>query len=36
MAAYTGSLDMPELEGALSLDDIMEGHRAAGRFMADR
>jgi mycothiol synthase len=35
-ATYTDSLDMPELEGARSLDDIMEGHRAAGRFMADR
>ncbi len=35
-ATYTGSLDMPELEGARSLDDIMEGHRAAGRFVADR
>ncbi len=31
-ATYVGSLDMPELEGARALDDIMEGHRAAGRF----
>jgi len=27
---------MPELEGVRSLDDIMAGHRAAGRFAADR
>ena len=27
---------MPELEGARSLDDIMESHRAAGRFDAER
>ena len=32
---YVGSLDMPELEGARALDDIMEGHRAAGRFNAE-
>jgi ribosomal protein S18 acetylase RimI-like enzyme len=32
-ATYASSLDMPELEGARSLDDIIEGHRAAGRFM---
>ena len=31
-ATYRGSLDMPELEGARSLDDIMESHRASGRF----
>jgi mycothiol synthase len=35
-ATYEGSLDMPELEGARTLDDIMAGHRAAGRFVADR
>ena len=35
-ATYLGSLDMPELEGARSLDDIMESHRAAGRFVAER
>jgi mycothiol synthase len=35
-ATYTESLDMPELEGARSLDDIMESHRAAGRFDAER
>ena len=35
-ATYIGSLDMPELEGARSLDDIMETHRAAGRFDAER
>ena len=35
-ATYVGSLDMPELEGARSLDDIMESHRAAGRFVAER
>jgi ribosomal protein S18 acetylase RimI-like enzyme len=27
---------MPELEGTRSLDDILEGHRSAGRFFADR
>jgi ribosomal protein S18 acetylase RimI-like enzyme len=31
-ATYIGSLDMPELDGARGLDDIMESHRAAGRF----
>jgi mycothiol synthase len=35
-ATYVGSLDMPELEGARSLDDIIESHRAAGRFVAER
>jgi mycothiol synthase len=35
-ATYVGSLDMPELEGARALDDIMEGHKAAGRFNAER
>jgi ribosomal protein S18 acetylase RimI-like enzyme len=35
-ATYQGSLDMPELEGARALDDIIDGHRAAGRFVADR
>jgi mycothiol synthase len=35
-ATYAGSLDMPELEGARALDDIMESHRAAGRFDPDR
>jgi mycothiol synthase len=35
-ATYTGSLDMPELEGARSLDDILESHKAAGRFVAER
>jgi ribosomal protein S18 acetylase RimI-like enzyme len=29
---YVGSLDMPELEGVRSLDDILAGHRAGGRF----
>jgi ribosomal protein S18 acetylase RimI-like enzyme len=29
---YLGSLDMPELEGVRSLDDVMQGHQAAGRF----
>ncbi len=36
MATYVGSLDMPELEGARSLEDILEGHRASGRFVAER
>ena len=31
-ATYAGSLDMPELEGIRSLDDVMASHRAAGRF----
>ena len=31
-ASYLGSLDMPELEGARSLADVLEGHRASGRF----
>lgn len=35
-ATYVGSLDMPELEGARSLDDIMDTHRATGRFDAQR
>ncbi len=29
---YVGSLDMPELEGVRSLDDVLSSHRAAGRF----
>ena len=35
-ATYVGSLDMPELEGARSLDDVLESHKAAGRFVAER
>jgi mycothiol synthase len=31
-ATYIDSLDMPELEGIRSLDDIMASHRAGGRF----
>jgi ribosomal protein S18 acetylase RimI-like enzyme len=31
-ATYEGSLDMPELEGARSLDDALDGHRGNGRF----
>ncbi|HEV3167057.1 MAG TPA: GNAT family N-acetyltransferase [Isosphaeraceae bacterium] len=31
-ATYTGSLDMPELEGVRSLDDVLASHRAGGRF----
>ncbi|MFO0892349.1 MAG: GNAT family N-acetyltransferase [Isosphaeraceae bacterium] len=31
-ATYISSLDMPELEGVRSLDDIIQGHQAAGRF----
>ena len=27
---------MPELEGSRSLDDIMSGHRAGGRFVPER
>jgi ribosomal protein S18 acetylase RimI-like enzyme len=33
---YRGSLDMPELEGLRSLDDVLASHRAVGRFVADR
>lgn len=29
---YAGSLDMPELGGLRSLDDVLEGHRARGQF----
>jgi mycothiol synthase len=34
-ATYLGSLDMPELSGTRGLDDILEGHRAAGRFVPE-
>ena len=33
---YEGSLDMPELEGVRSLDDVIAAHRAGGRFDASR
>ncbi len=36
LATYADSLDMPELEGARGLDDILEGHRAAGLFVPHR
>jgi ribosomal protein S18 acetylase RimI-like enzyme len=32
LATYEESLDMPELEGARGLEDILAGHRAAGLF----
>ena len=32
-ATYVASLDMPELEGVRSIDDIIESHRATGRFV---
>jgi mycothiol synthase len=35
-ATYQDSLDMPELEGIRSLDDILSSHRAGGRFLAER
>jgi mycothiol synthase len=35
-ATYTGSLDMPELEGARSLDEILEGYKAVGCFAPQR
>jgi ribosomal protein S18 acetylase RimI-like enzyme len=35
-ATYRDSLDMPELEGIRSLDDILASHRAGGRFVAER
>jgi mycothiol synthase len=33
---YIGSLDMPELDGIRSLDDVIASHRAAGRFDPSR
>ena len=35
-ATYASSLDMPELEGVRSLDDVIAGHRATGRFVPNR
>lgn len=35
-STYASSLDMPELEGVRSLDDVIEGHRATGRFVPER
>ncbi|APW61878.1 GNAT family N-acetyltransferase [Paludisphaera borealis] len=35
-ATYAGSLDMPELEGARTLDDTLDGHRGAGRFVPEQ
>ena len=35
-ATYAGSLDMPELDGVRSLDDVVASHRAAGRFDPSR
>jgi mycothiol synthase len=35
-ATYQGSLDMPELEGARELEDILQGHRSAGQFVSER
>jgi ribosomal protein S18 acetylase RimI-like enzyme len=35
-ATYAGSLDMPELEGIRSLDDILASHREGGRFRPER
>jgi ribosomal protein S18 acetylase RimI-like enzyme len=35
-ATYAGSLDMPELEGIRSLDDVLASHKAAGRFDPSR
>lgn len=35
-ATYTSSLDMPELEGVRSLDDVIESHRSTGRFVPER
>jgi ribosomal protein S18 acetylase RimI-like enzyme len=31
-ATYAGSRDMPELEGARALEDVLAAHRAGGRF----
>jgi GNAT superfamily N-acetyltransferase len=33
---YIGSLDMPELEGVRSLDDVIAAHQAGGRFDPSR
>ncbi len=33
---YVGSLDMPELEGIRSLEDVLKSHRAGGRFVPGR
>jgi ribosomal protein S18 acetylase RimI-like enzyme len=35
-STYEESLDMPELEGMRSLNDILEGYQAAGQFSAER
>jgi GNAT superfamily N-acetyltransferase len=35
-STYIGSLDMPELEGTRSLDEVIEGHKAVGRFYPQR
>ncbi len=35
-ATYARSLDMPELEGIRSLDDVLASHQAAGRFDPSR
>jgi ribosomal protein S18 acetylase RimI-like enzyme len=35
-ATYAGSLDMPELDGIRSLDDVIASHQAAGRFDPSR
>lgn len=34
-ATYASSLDMPELEGIRSIDDVIAGHRATGRFVPE-
>lgn len=34
-STYIESLDMPELEGLRSLDDVLASHRAGGRFVAE-
>jgi mycothiol synthase len=34
-ATYVGSLDMPELEGARGLEDILAGHQATGLFVPE-
>lgn len=33
---YIDSLDMPELEGLRSLDDVLASHQASGRFVPER
>jgi len=33
--SYQGTLDCPELDGTRTIDEVVEGHRAQGKFHAD-